>query len=322
MKFGVSSYSFVKKLNSGEMTLFDAIDFAKGAGYDAMDFADFAPVELAEPDFAKRVHEKCIEVGIIPSCYAVCGDLVRPDGRSVEEEIARVKHHVDIAEILGCNKMRFDTTKYYPEDGSCKSFRDVADRIAPIIREISEYARTKGILTLSENHYQFFQDSERMDYLMEQVHCDNHKLLIDVGNFLCADENPIHAVGRLSQYAGHVHVKDFLFRNGDSISPFAIWGKPDESVEHNKDGKIMPAFSKKGADGIPYGGGWLKTRGNNFIRGTVLGNGIVPIHQCLDLIHSAGYDDVIALEFEGLEEPLDAVRLGLKYMQHFCGQYR
>ena len=64
MKFGVSSYSFVKKLNSGEMTLFDAIDFAKGAGYDAMDFADFAPVELAEPDFAKRVHYPLLLCGL------------------------------------------------------------------------------------------------------------------------------------------------------------------------------------------------------------------------------------------------------------------
>lgn len=97
------------------------------------------------------------------------GDLIRPKEGTMEDDIRRYKHHVDIAQILGCTKIRLDTTKYYPQDGSCRSFRDVVDKMAPAIREVSEYARQKGIITLSENHYQFFQDSERMDYLMEQV---------------------------------------------------------------------------------------------------------------------------------------------------------
>ena len=47
---------------------------------------------------------------------------------------------------------------------------------------------------------------------------------------------------------------------------------------------------------------------------------MVPVHQCLELIHAAGYDDVVALEFEGLEEPLNGIQLSYRYLDFFRSQ--
>ena len=40
----------------------------------------------------------------------------------------------------------------------------------------------------------------------------NYGWLVDMGNFLCADDLPVHAVPIAAPYAFHVHVKDFLYK--------------------------------------------------------------------------------------------------------------
>ena len=61
-----------------------------------------------------------------------------------------------------------------------------------------------------ENHGFFVQDSDRMEKLYNQVHHPNFKLLIDVGNFLCVDESPVHAVSRLAPFLNMFISKTFM----------------------------------------------------------------------------------------------------------------
>ena len=69
-----------------------------------------------------------------------------------------------------------------------------------------------GIHTMVENHGYCAQDSDRVEKLINAVDHPNFGLLLDVGNFLCVDENPAQAVGKLLPYVFHVHVKDFISR--------------------------------------------------------------------------------------------------------------
>lgn len=62
---------------------------------------------------------------------------------------------------------------------------------------MTAYAAEKGIKTAVENHGTFCQDSDRVELLVNTVAHDNFGLLVDMGNFLCADENPAAAVGAL-----------------------------------------------------------------------------------------------------------------------------
>ena len=62
----------------------------------------------------------------------------------------------------------------------------------------------------------------------------------------------------------------------------------------------------------------MQTRGGNFIRGTVLGHGIVPIKQCISIMKSNGYDGYITLEFEGVEDLNFALQQGFVYMKTHC----
>jgi sugar phosphate isomerase/epimerase len=112
----------------------------------------------------------------------------------------------------------------------------------------------------------------------------NFGVLLDMGNFMCADENPTYATGVLAPYIKHVHVKDFHFKNGMGPNP---------------------------------GDGFFKSRGGNYLRGAIVGHGNAPVDQCLEIIKSSGYDGHISIEFEGLEDPIKGTSMGLKYLKKF-----
>ena len=43
----------------------------------------------------------------------------------------------------------------------------------------------------------------------------------------------------------------------------------------------------------------------------------MPIRPCLSVLKKAGYDGVLAIEFEGMEDPLKGVAIGLENLRRF-----
>jgi len=62
---------------------------------------------------------------------------------------------------------------------------------------------------------------------------------------------------------------------------------------------------------------YFSPRGGNYLRGAIIGHGDVPVVQCLGIMKTAGYDGVLSIEFEGMEEPLKAIGLGLANLRRF-----
>ena len=209
--------------------------------------------------------------------HTIGADFVNTPEDALYEKMFR---YVDVAEALGAPLMRHDVCYKLPEG---MSWEDAIPVMVPRIRRVTEYAKSKGIRTCSENHGFIFQDSERMEALIRAVDNPNYGWLVDVGNFLCADEYPLSGVRRALPYAIHAHVKDFLYK------------KADEQY-------VLPD-------------GFFNTRNGNLLRGTVLGHGDVPVAACVKLLREVGYDGVLSLEFEGAEENLPALRLGHAYLR-------
>ena len=74
-----------------------------------------------------------------------------------------------------------------------------------------------------ENHGFFCQDSVRVEKLVTAIDHPNFGVLLDMGNFLCADDNPTTAVGRLLPYTFHCHAKDFHIKPGTDPYPGEGW---------------------------------------------------------------------------------------------------
>jgi sugar phosphate isomerase/epimerase len=279
MKIGVSSYSFSRLVHSGALPQAGVIAKAKEMGFDCVEFSAIAvPAGKTLPAFAAELRREAERVGLPIVNYTIGADFLGGSGGDLRAEIERVKGEVDVAAVLGVTGMRHDATYGFPAGHTGpKGFDDALPRLAEGCRAVTEYAAAKGIRTMVENHGFFAQDSERVEKLINAVAHPNFGVLVDVGNFLCVDEDPATAVGRLARYVFHAHAKDFHMRSGALPAP---------------------------------GEGWFVTRGGNFLRGAIIGHGDVPLTTCLRTLKRAGYDGPLSIEFEGMEDVLTGIRIG------------
>lgn len=277
MKYGVSAYSFSQYMSKTGADYIQVCDMAKEMGYETIEFIDLSlDVQPAESltALAKTIRAHCEEIDLPISAYTVGADFLNH-----ENEVERIKGQVDIAHALGAKVMRHDACWGLPEG---MSWREAIEKMAPLIRQVTIYAASKGIKTCTENHGYILQDAERVETLIRTVDHPNYGWLVDMGNFLCADDNPLRAVTIAAPYAFHVHVKDFLVKPFDADQP---------------------------------GDGWCPSRNGNYLRGTVAGHGVVPIKKCLSILKNAGYDGVVSYEFEGMEDNLSALRAAVKFIK-------
>jgi sugar phosphate isomerase/epimerase len=289
MKIGVSSYSYSRLVHSGALKQIEVPAKAKEMGFDVIEFSTIAVPEGEDlRNYARRLREECDRVGIEVANYTIGADFLNGSGGDCRAEAERLKSEVYIARILGAPGMRHDATGGFPPDRKgARGFDDALPALADGCRMVTEYAEQYGIRTMVENHGYFCQDSERVEKLVNAVNHPNFGLLIDMGNFICVDEDPGTAVGRLMPYAFHVHAKDFHLKAGSEPSP---------------------------------GSGWAVSRGGNYWRGAIIGHGNVPIVQCLQAMKRTGYDGVLSIEFEGMEDVLMGIGIGLQNLRRYVSQ--
>lgn len=280
MKYSVSSYSYSQLRNSGEYTEKQLISLAREMGFDGIEFAEIhTPEGMDKIEYAKELRKEADKFEIEIVAYCIGADLLN----DTDNEIERLKSEVDVAEALGTKLMRHDASGgYKKETRGQRGFNNALPVIVNGYKAVTEYAKTKGIRTCIENHGFFCQDSARVEAIINGVADENFGALVDIGNFMCADEDPAKAVGNMAPYAFHVHAKDFHF--------------------------------KKGTDFIPTEG-FFMTRGGNYLRGAVIGHGDVPVVQCLKILKNAGYNGYITVEFEGMENAKNGVKWGLNTLK-------
>lgn len=284
MKISVSSYSFSQYIAKGILTQFTCIQKARELGFDAIEFTDLVPPQgESVADYARRIRKECDRVGLPISCYTVYAELLNRG----DEEVDRVKGQVDIAGILGVPCMRHDATRGYVSDRSYRGFDTALPVLAKRCREIAEYAKSKGIKTMVENHGYFVQDPERVEKLINHTASNNFGWLCDMGNFLCADCDPEKAVGIAAPYVFYAHAKDFHVKSGMLPDP---------------------------------GEGFFTSRAGNYLRGAIIGHGDVPVKQCLKLLKANGYNGYIGVEFEGLEDCIQGLSIGLANLRRYLAE--
>ena len=277
MKIGVSSYSFSQYIRARKMTQKDTVKKAKELGFDCIEFIDMSPPEgTTQEEYAKEIREEADRCGIEISAYVVGANLAKKDAT---EEIERLKKNIDIAKILGVKLFRHDVMFSYEE---FRSFDEALPTIAANVRKVTEYAQNLGIKTMTENHGLIFQDVDRVERLIAAVNHPNYGLLADMGNFMCADENPVLAFSRLANLAFMVHAKDF---------------KKIDFADFNGEENCF------------------QTRSCNYLKGVSVGEGDVSAKQCVAILKKAGFDGILDIEYEGQEDCIDGMTKGLEFLR-------
>ncbi|RAV23143.1 sugar phosphate isomerase/epimerase family protein [Paenibacillus contaminans] len=275
MKLGISSYSLSRAIAAQEMTILDVIEWVKKIGGEHIEIVPSGFDLNQQPELVPAIRRKAEQVGIDISNYTVRANFVCEDVAGIKEEIERVKREVDIANALGVKLMRHDVASRPLEQCSIVHFLKDLPILAEACREVADYASEFGITTSVENHGYYMQASERVESLIDAVGRSNFKTTLDIGNFMCVDENPIRGVSNNIGLASMVHLKDFYLRS-----------------KHRNPGQ-----------------GWFGTAGGDYLRGAIVGQGDIDIREVLRIIKASGYDGYISIEFEGLED----CRIGTEY---------
>lgn len=294
MKIAVSSYSFQQAIRAGKMTQLDTVRAAAKMGFDGIEFIELAPMvdEKAtwgqQMAYAEEIRKTAAECGIEIVAYTIGACLYKGDAQQDAEEVERLKKQVDVAEALGAKLMRHDICGSEKVGDRVVGFWNMLPTIAANVRQVTEYAQSKGIRTCSENHGYVAQDSDRVEALFNAVNHPNYGLLVDMGNFACADEPSVHAVSRLAPYAIHVHAKDF------HILPFGT--TPQEGVKS------------------------FQSRQCNLLCGCSVGEGDIPVRQCIAILKRAKYEGFFSIEYEGSEDCFKGIEKGLANLKSFLDE--
>jgi len=284
MKFGFSSYTFHGVTSSGEMTLPEVVDWVAESPGEHLELAvgfdsDQALTDTSDlpsnRELVDALKQRAEATGVVFSQIAMPANLWQEDEAAIEKEVENVKRHIDLAQELGIKLLRHDVSHgNHPGDDSIL-FDQALPVIAKYSKILAQYAATKGVTTSIENHGYFVQASERVRRVLRAVDEPNFKTTLDIGNFLCVDEEPVFAVRNNLPYASIVHFKDFYVR------------------EHAS------------------GHGFFPSRGGRHLRGAIVGQGDIDTRAVVAEVKKSGYDGFVSLEFEGLENPLVGAKAGI-----------
>ena len=285
MKTSVTSYSFGSYFAEEKLGYLGIINKAKELGFDGIEYVDGGYMQI--PDAAQKIKERAEEQGIEVVTLAVGANFLQPDPAKMKDEIARVCGMVDFAAAIGAKCMRHDVSGGFgPDRKHSRGYDNAIPIMAEGIREVTKYAEQCGVKTMTENHGYFSQDAARVEKLINTVAHDNFGALVDLGNFMCADEDPTLSVSIMAPYAFHVHAKDFHWQSGMDVNP---------------------------------GAGWFQTRAGNYLRGAIIGHGEAKIYQSIQTLKKVGYNGYVTVEFEGMEDNLKGIELGLANLKRFIG---
>ncbi len=278
MKIGLSSYSLSRAIASGQLGILEAIDWIANAGGEHMEVVPGGAWDIHVPGLPAKLVARAKEAGIDLSSYTIGANFIQPDADARAKEVARLKSEVDIAGELGVKFMRYDAGYRPIPEATVENFEKDLPVVADCCREVAAYAAKYGITCSVENHGYHFQNCERVHRLVDMVNLPNYRTTLDVGNFLCADGDPVASVKTNIGIASFIHFKDFFLRTA---------GNP------------------------PIGEGWSRTKAGHYLRATVIGHGSVELVPIVKIIKESGYDGYVSIEFEGKEDCLWACKVGL-----------
>lgn len=280
MKVGLSTYSLVRELREEKMTVLDVIQWIADNGGEHMEIVPYGFSVVDNIELADQIKEKAESAGIVLSAYSLPANFVQQTQEEFDQEVERLKQHVDIVKRLGIKIMRHDVTAFQlkPEEMTIHYFEKHLAKLVEGSQLIADYAAQYGITTTIENHGFNVQSSDRVQRVIHAVNRTNFKTTLDVGNFLCIDEDPLVGVKKNIKYAATVHLKDFYIR---------------------------PYYENPG-DGV-----WFRTVNENYLRGAIVGHGDINIREIMKLIKNSGYDGYLTVEFEGMEDCKIGSKIGM-----------
>ncbi len=256
-KISLAQWSLHKKIGSGKMSPFDFAKEANALGFEAIEYVsglyNKEVKELGIDAVVERLKAESEKHGVKNLLIMVDGEgnLASHDEDELNTAVENHKKWVDAAKALGCHSIRVNAH-------GKGTYDEVLEQAVTGLTKLSEYAKTKGINVLVENHRGFTSNGKWLATVMEKVNIPNCGTLPDFGNFCikrksdgCADEyDKYKGVEELMPYAKAVSAKSYDFDDQGN----------DITIDYTKMLQIVKAAGYTGYIGVEYEGSKLSER--------------------------------------------------------------
>ena len=238
----------------------EMVDYAAAHDIKNLEILNILDFSAPDPNLAKELKAYADSKGISFPCVSVGLSLVDDDRR---EAIETVKKYADIAKILGSPylhhtiALNFSDPQYIADN-----FELFYQRGLEAVREIFDYAATLGIRTIYEDQGFLFNGRKNFGRFLNEVD-RNVGVVADFGNIQFADEDVEDFISAFSDRVVHVHVKDYV---------------------------VTDAASR---EKLP---GEYTSKGGNYLRGCLIGEGSVHTDTAFRALQTMGYKGFVALE--------------------------
>ncbi|MBO6158884.1 MAG: sugar phosphate isomerase/epimerase [Firmicutes bacterium] len=340
MNLGISSYCLCNKLYSKEWTIFDIMNWAKEHDCTHMEVVPFGlPLfkedGVADMDFAKAIGEHADKIGLPLSAFSLNACFIRPgddeeQGSSNRERNVTVQYHGSREDKFQQELVRVETVMNMAKEMGIKNFRsDVCSGAHPLrintpeqfeedfpvfvkaVKELADYAAGLGMNLTLENHGLYVNGADRVIRILRAANKENIGLTVDVGNYLCVDEEPVVSVAKAIKYADMIHLKDFYIRKVEKMYPQNGMYVNFPEIPNVKPRK-RPTTPEEWKAMIPSFGYVGTAAGNTILRGAIIGQGDMDMWKIISIIKNSGYEKQISLEFEGMEDCIAGTTYGLE----------
>lgn len=217
-------------MSSGEMSLTELLTFCSDLGFPGIDLtAYYFPgyPEVPQDQFLYELKRKATRLGLHISGTGVRNDFTVSDESKREADLAMVKNWIVAAAKIGAPIVRIFTGAT-PVPSS--DWKEVAERTIPYIQQSVDFGAEHGVIVAIQNHNDFIQNAEQVDYLMKAIPSDWFGLILDIGSY--ADNDPYEEVRHNIGHAVSWQIKEKVNSKGteepvDLSRLFQIIGESD-----------------------------------------------------------------------------------------------
>ncbi|WP_109488968.1 sugar phosphate isomerase/epimerase family protein [Occallatibacter savannae] len=211
LKLGLNAYSFNGPLQSGTMTLADAVAFCAENGVDALDATGYyfpGYPKVPTDDYIYALKRTAFVNGVGISGTGVRNNFATADKSARERDVQMVKDWIVVASKLGAPVIRVFSG---PERPVGHAFDEALDWMVADLKDCAAFGKEHGVVVGLQQHNDFLKTAAETIRVIEAVDSEWFGSILDIGSLRSGE--PYAEIEKLLPYAVSWQIKEEVFRN-------------------------------------------------------------------------------------------------------------
>lgn len=212
VQYSVNAYSFNDEFKSGEMNLFDMMEFAADIGLHAVDLTSYyfsSYPNLPDRSEIFALKKRALELGLNISWTGVRNNFVTADAKARATDREMIKDWLVVSSSIGSSILRIFTGRNIP-DGYTK--KQVKAWLVEEYKLCAQYGSEVGVIAALQNHNEFLFTADEVIDILKRVDSEWFGLILDISG-LRTTNDPYAEAEKLAPYANYWFIKEHVYHN-------------------------------------------------------------------------------------------------------------